>query len=346
MFRYLDSDNYYRFVWDADSKQFRLELRVGGVLKVLATRSGSLTSGTYHTIEVYANGPQISAFASGNEVLSITNTTLVEGHVALYTSSSPNTAFDTVIVSDLQNGNVLLKDDFQSSILNGWTIIDEAPNGPSAWSVSNQALRQKSEIGYTGGGDSFGTFALYTRGSWTDYRLALTMKSMDDDTIGVVFRLNDDLNYYRFSWDNKELFRRLEKQVNGRFTTLAEDGASYIVGRHYQLSIVAHGSKLQLLIDGQLVFSVSDSALSAGTVALYSRLNSGANFDNIMVEDLKTAAILLWDDFNDSDFHGWTIIDETTSNGPSTWSVNSGVLVQSSNVGVGDAARSGTLALY
>jgi hypothetical protein len=347
MLRYLDSDNYYRFVWDADSKQFRLELRAGGVLKVLATRSGSLTSGTYHTIEVYANGSQISAFASGNELLSITNTTLVEGLVALYTSSSPNTAFDGIMVTDLQTGNILLKDDFQSSILNGWTTIDEAPNGPSSWSVSNQALRQKSEIGYTGDGDSLGTFALYTRGSWTDYRLTLTMKSMDGNTIGVLFRLSDNFNYYRFSWDNQEHIRRLEKRVNGAFTTLAEDSVPYVIGRNYQVSIVAQGSKLQVLVDGQFIFSVTDSTLNGGTIALYSRWNTGANFDNISVADLKNNSVLLWDDFNDGHATGWTIIDdEGTQSGPSAWSVANGSLVQTSNIGDGSSLKLGTFTLY
>jgi hypothetical protein len=207
-------------------------------------------------------------------------------------------------------------------------------------------VRQTSAIGYTASGDSLGTFALYTKTSWTDYKLALTMKSMDDDTIGIMFRFEDDLNYYRFSWDKQVGFRKLEKRVNGSFTTLAQDTVSYVVGRNYQMTIVAQGSKLQVLIDGQPVFTVSDAALSGGTVALYSRLNSGSNFDNIMVEDLNSKSILLWDDFNDGDLNGWTILDETESNGPSHWSVNGGVLVQSSNVGAGDAAKSGTIALY
>jgi hypothetical protein len=165
------------------------------------------------------------------------------------------------------------------------------------------------------------------------------MKSMDNDAIGVLFRYKDDLNYYRFSWNKQTSSRELQKRVNGTFTTLATDTVPYVTGRNYQIAIVAEGSKLQVLVDGQLVFSVSDSTLNAGTVALYCRLNWSANFDNILVEDLKTAGILLWDDFNDGDFYGWTILDETTTGGPSVWSVNDGVLVQSSNI-------AGTIALY
>jgi hypothetical protein len=169
------------------------------------------------------------------------------------------------------------------------------------------------------------------------------MKSTDDGTIGILFRVNDDSNYYRFSWDNQENFRRLEKRVNGTFTTLAEDSVPHVMGKNYQVSIVAQSDKLQVLVDNQLVFSVTDSSLTSGTLALYARWNSGANFDNVLVEDLKNNDLLLWDDFNDGDFKGWTVMDETTSSQPSVWSVNTGVLTQSTNFG---AANGGTVALY
>jgi hypothetical protein len=256
MFRYMDSDNYYRLVWDADSKNFRLEVRDEGLLKVLATRSGNLPPTKFHSINVEVNGSTIKASADGKALFSVTDSTIAEGQVALYTSLSTNTSFDNVVVTDLQSGKVLLQDSFGSTALVGWTIIDEAANATSSWSISNGNLVQKGAIGSTASGDSFGTFALYTKGSWTDYRLSLAMKSTDNDTIGVMFRFKDDQNYYRFSWSNQPSFRRLEKRVNGTFTTLAADATAYVVGQNYQLTIIAQGTKIQVSIDGQLVFSV------------------------------------------------------------------------------------------
>ena len=217
MFRYLDMDNYYRLVWDADSRVFRLEERVNGVLKVLASRSDSLVGGSLYPIEIYANGSTLTAYLSGKSLFSVTDTTLTEGRVALYTASSANAGFDNLVVTDLQSGNILLQDSFSSTALGGWTIIDEAANGPSAWSVSGGLLVQSSAIGSTASGDTIGTFALYTQASWTDYRLSLTMKSNDIDAIGAMFRFKDYRNYYRFTWDQRRGTRRLEKRVNGTF---------------------------------------------------------------------------------------------------------------------------------
>jgi hypothetical protein len=345
MFRYQDMDNYYRFVWDADSLAFRLELRSKGVLKVLASQRNSVKGEIFYPISLSVNGSQIVVSFNGKQIFSIADSTIGAGSIALYSSLSANSAFDDLVVTNLPSGDILLDDDFNNGEISGWTIIDEANNGPSAWSISAGDLVQRSVIGSST--DGVGTFALYTRGNWTDYRLTLSMKSMDNDTIGIMFRYRDDLNYYRFSWNVDEGFRRLQKRIKGTFSTLAADSVPYVPGRDYQISIIAQGPTLRVLVDGQTVFSISDSVLGGGTVALYAESNWGAMFDNVMVEDLRTSNILLWDDFNDGDAVGWTVIDDQgTVKGPSNWSVVDRVLRQTSPIKSNDAAKLGTFAVY
>ncbi|HUU18904.1 MAG TPA: family 16 glycoside hydrolase, partial [Sedimentisphaerales bacterium] len=129
-----------------------------------------------------------------------------------------------------------------------------------------------------------GTYAYWQAGTgWTNYTTAVTIKSADNDIIGIMFRYQDENNYYRFSWDQERSYRRLVKCVNGQFTLLAEDSVPYVIGQNYQVKIVAQGSTLQVSIDGSPVFSVNDSSLSSGTIALYSWGNTGSYFDNIRV---------------------------------------------------------------
>jgi hypothetical protein len=192
-----------------------------------------------------------------------------------------------------------------------------------------------------------GTFALYTTRSWTDYRVTLKMRSDDDDSIGVMFRYQDNNNYCRFSWDKQRFSRRLVKLVNGVLTVLAEDAVPYVPGQTYLLEIVAQGTTLEVRIDGNLIFPVTDSSFDSGTIALYSWYNQGSTFDDILVEDLATSAVLLSEDFNDGILTGWTIVDgKGTTQGPSVWSAQSGALVQSSNIGSDTPAALGTFALY
>jgi hypothetical protein len=167
---------------------------------------------------------------------------------------------------------------------------------------------------------------------WTDYRVMLTMRSTDDDALGVMFRYQDANNYYRFSWDKERAYRRLVKKENGVFTLLAGDQVPYEVGRTYQVEIVAQHSTLEVWIDGTRIFTATDTSFAAGSIALYSWFNKGSYFDEMQVEDLRTGIVLLWDDFSDGNLDGWRIVDEGRRNDPSRWSATTGTLVQSTDI--------------
>jgi hypothetical protein len=201
---------------------------------------------------------------------------------------------------------------------------------------------QTSNIGSSD--NSIGTFALYTKGSWTDYTASVNVTSADDDSIGVMFRYHDNANYYRFSWKADNTRRQLEKIRDGIVTVLAQDAVPYVPGRTYGLKITAKDSALQVHIDGQLIFSVTDSTFAGGTIALYSCYNSGSAFDNVLVQDLNAGGVLLADDYADGDLRGWTIIDEGSTDGPSEWLVSNGTLVQTKDIG--SSSGYGTYALY
>jgi hypothetical protein len=238
----------------------------------------------------------------------------------------------------------LLADNFNAGDHVGWTIVDEGDDsGPSKWSATSGALVQSGNLGSRGPGD-LGTYALFTQGSWKDYRLKLHMRSADNDPIGVLFRFQDNDNYYRFSWDRESAGRRLIKREKGVFKIIAQDSVPYIPRKTYAVEVIAQGSALKVNIDGKPVFSVTDQTFKSGSVALYSSHNKGSVFDDVLVEELPTKAVLVWDNFNDGNFKGWLVFDEAaTPWGPSAWSVVNGELLQSSNIG---SASFGTFVLY
>jgi hypothetical protein len=176
----------------------------------------------------------------------------------------------------------------------------------------------------------------------------MKIKSLDNDALGVMFRYEDRNNYYRFLWGaNSDWSRSLVKIKDGMLDVLAWDTPSYVTGQSYQLQIVAQGDAIKVLIDGDIVFSVVDSSFTEGTVALFSIYNKGSVFDDVLVEDIASGNVLVWDDFNDGNFTGWTIVDDGT-NTASAWSASNGSLVQSSNIyGWSDAIGAlGTFAVY
>jgi hypothetical protein len=186
---------------------------------------------------------------------------------------------------------------------------------------------------------------------WADYAVSLKMWSKDDDSIGVMFRYQDGDNYYRFSWDNERFYRRLVKRQGEAFSLLAEDAVPFVPGRVYQVGIVADGAMLDVWIEGMPIFSVTDTSFREGSIALYTWNNWGSYFDDIVVTDLDTHAVLLSTDFNDDKLTDWSIVDDGKSAGPSAWSVTDGSLLQDSDIytrttGSQDISSLGTYLLY
>jgi hypothetical protein len=192
---------------------------------------------------------------------------------------------------NIDNGSDLLFfDDFNDGDYSGWSIVDEGTNNaPSSWSAASGVMVQSSNIfSYPTDASNIkrvGTYAYYAGGvGWLDYKLSLRIRSQDDDDIGVMFRYQDNNNYYRFSWDKQYGYRRLVKKQGGVFTLLASDAVAYVINQTYQLQIIAQGNLLQVSVDGTSVFSVTDTGLSSGSIALYNWGNKGSYFDNVVVE--------------------------------------------------------------
>jgi len=347
MFHYQDNDNYYRFSWSNRERYRRLEKRTGGAFRILAQDAVMYKVGRVYRLEIIVQGSSLNVVIDGAQIFAVTDPAFAQGSIALYSHANSQSRFDDVVVEDLVTHEVLLSDNFDDGNFTGWTMIDDAgtASGPSSWSAASGSLLQTSPIG-SNDAAKLGTFALYTKGSWRDYKVTLKMRSTDDDALGVMFRFQDRDNYYRFAWDQERPGRHLLKRENGVFKVLAEDSVPYVSGRTYLLEIIVRGNALEVSVDGVLIFAVTDTSFDGGTVALFSWFNQGSYFDDILVEDLTTGALLLWDDFNNGDFVGWTIMDEGIQGGPSVWSVLNGTLAQTGNTGSDPSSNLGTFVLY
>ncbi|MBN2494980.1 MAG: hypothetical protein JXR96_10350 [Deltaproteobacteria bacterium] len=70
-----------------------------------------------------------------------------------------------------------------------------------------------------------------------------------------------------------------------------------------------------------------------------------ADFDTLHRVWVRSGGRIMSEDFGDGDTSGWTVLDETSREGPSHWFVSGGVLVQDSNIGANpyDDPRLGTV---
>jgi len=110
------------------------------------------------------------------------------------------------------------------------------------------------------------------------------MMTTDNDGIGVVFRYSDRHNCYKLELDQQRSFRKLYKIVGGVETLLAQTGDGYYENQQIKIRVEVQGSTLRVAIGGADVFgAVTDDALTAGTVGVYSWAADGLYVDNLSV---------------------------------------------------------------
>ncbi len=148
MFRYQDSDNYYRFYINSQNDRRRLDKTVNGVTTTLANDTHTYAKNVVYALVIRAQGQQLSVEFDGEAIMAVEDASLSSGGVALYTFANASSYFDDLTVVNLNNDELLLQQDFSSSaFLEDISIVDEGnKSGPSAWSFSGGWLRQSSNI--------------------------------------------------------------------------------------------------------------------------------------------------------------------------------------------------------
>jgi len=187
---------------------------------------------------------------------------------------------------------------FSSSDLSDWINVDEGPFS-SNWSVVGGAFQQSNDVAPPHIDGSFeesfhlGAFSyLFALTSLDNYSIDVDINPLIDfqtvpirvegGDLGIMFRYQDSDNYYRIAFSTRESYARLEKKVGATFTTLATNSRGYLPGQSFHLSINLSGNSIQVTLDGDPLFAVSDADLTMGTVALYSQ--QIGSFDNLVID--------------------------------------------------------------
>ncbi|MBN1123526.1 MAG: hypothetical protein JXA82_00865 [Sedimentisphaerales bacterium] len=173
---------------------------------------------------------------------------------------------------------------------------------------------------------------------WTDYEIEYRVRSDGYNDCGLMFRVQDENNYYRFSWNHQVGYSRLVKVQQGVATVLSSRPEGYARSQTYGLRVVACGSEFQIYVDNALWLTGEDMTFQKGTIALYCWGNApGTYFDDLVVrqvseDDQSESVVLLEDDFTASDLTDWEVVDQGLEIGPSNWYISNGELIQNSHI--------------
>jgi len=313
---------YYRFSMNKQHRKRRLVKKVGNTFASLWQDNFEYTSGITYHLCIKTNRDLISGYFNGQLLFEIKDNSINKGGIAVYSRANRGAKFEEVLVlSNEQN-------------IGPWQIIDQGiTEAPSIWRTFQGNLCQLSNIYTNQVPECPGTFVVAGQPTWKNYALSVELKSDDNDAIGILFRYQDDQNYYRFSMDNQRSYRRLIRMENGVLTILAEDFEQMPVGRFFKLKIVAINDLLRIYLGQDLIFETTDNTFDGGKIGLYSWANTGAKFASVKVIEPAIEAYTLYrDQFQDDDMSSWQTIDLGTISAPSDWRITDGVLRQTSNI--------------
>jgi len=162
------------------------------------------------------------------------------------------------------------------------------------WAVYSGALRQSSN--YYGTSLNDGCYAITGSCLWSGYFITADLESTDNDQIGLVFNFQDPDNMYMFIWQLQTPLRQLYKWVNGTGTILASDDTGYTGNTWYNVKAGSFNGNLRVMVDGAVIFNVTDNTFTAGKAGLYCRGNQNSLWDNVLIECAVNDSIFVQND--------------------------------------------------
>lgn len=171
-----------------------------------------------------------------------------------------------------------------------WRVHDTPGAGPpqSNWAVADGIVSEMSNH-YLGVASETspdterpGTYREYLPSAGaTDGELRFEISSADDDGLGVALRFTDREHHYLWAMDSQRSFRIFARKNGDDYAVLARNSKGFVRERWYSVRIAIRGATIQVYVDGELDFEVTDGALSTGGFALYSWGSTGARFRNV-----------------------------------------------------------------
>jgi len=155
-----------------------------------------------------------------------------------------------------------------------WTVVTQGKTDPTAsWALNNGDVVENGNAHGNGalGYDTLGTFLWAPNTTFSQGTLMAHIYSGDDDGFGLMWGIQGEETYYRFTLRYEQSFAHLVRVDNGVFTLLAED-PDYMPPQKawYLIEVQRNGDEHSIVVDGETIMTVTDDTHSGGSVAIYS----------------------------------------------------------------------------
>jgi len=122
---------------------------------------------------------------------------------------------------------------------------------------------------------------------YTDLALTTSFKPIsgeEDQAAGLIFRVQDEGNYYIVRANALEDNAAIFKYVNGRRSEIASEATDVEPGEWQELRVEATGNNIRALLGKKEVVEATDEEFTSGRVGLWTKADSVTCFDSVSTE--------------------------------------------------------------
>lgn len=176
---------------------------------------------------------------------------------------------------------IIWQDKFEGKELVGWKVIDDLKDEPSDWKLDNGFLIQLTDVGSP---EKFlGTHITTGDKNWKNITIETNFIYTDDDLMGIIFRYQDENNYYRFLISFKEKLILLNKKVAGKNIEIAKKENSPLSSAKFNSIICLKEDSINIYLNDEKIFSLTDNQFKTGKIGFTSLGNLASFFDDVTV---------------------------------------------------------------
>jgi hypothetical protein len=176
-----------------------------------------------------------------------------------------------------------------------WNFDEDSPGNPpkgavvfsGTWEVrpESDAPTEPNALCQTGEAE-FPATALSDK-EYTDLALTTDFKPIsgqEDQAAGLIFRVQDESNYYIVRANALEGNVGIYKYKDGRRTELQSESTDVEQGKWQELRVEVTGDKIRALLGKKEVVEATDDEFTSGRVGLWTKADSLTCFDDVSVE--------------------------------------------------------------
>ncbi|MEK3916635.1 family 16 glycoside hydrolase [Paenibacillus sp. FSL H7-0331] len=269
VFRVQDANNYYMYRINSSNQKLELYKSVNGQLTSVANTPFTAQEKQFYTVKAVIKGNKIFCYVDGELKMEWTNpvTELTTGGIGFRTTSA-GVHFDDVTVTPI----LLFSDNFEDGNTTGWA------SASGSWSVTTDGTKVLTQ--------NNSATALITAGdAWTDYTYEAKVKMpIANANAGIIFRVQNENNYYmyRINVSNQKL--ELYKSVNGQLTLVSSTSFTTQANQWYTIKASVQGTAIKGYVNGALKTEWTNpvTELTAGKIG-FRTTSAGVSFDDALV---------------------------------------------------------------